>query len=93
MATGSGDRHSVRIGGDAHGPVVVGRDNRVEATSAPRDNADGPSPDAAATPSGDAQGPPSGTSTQNNTAGGHGTLYAVMKGDLHVHHEEDGEDR
>jgi len=28
----SGDRHTVRIGGDAAGPVVVGRGNRVEVT-------------------------------------------------------------
>ncbi|OKJ09170.1 hypothetical protein [Kitasatospora sp. CB01950] len=71
MATRSGDRYDVRIGGDAHGPVVVGRDNRVEAPAAPDTPPESPTE----------------SPTQNNTAGGHASLYTVMKGDLHVHHE------
>ncbi|MGX4733462.1 hypothetical protein [Kitasatospora griseola] len=67
MTAESGDRYDVRIGGDAHGPVVVGRDNRVETK-----------PAAAAEPE---------SPTQHNTAGGHASLYTVMKGDLHVHHD------
>ncbi|MFF8989831.1 hypothetical protein ACF09H_07735 [Streptomyces sp. NPDC014983] len=63
-------RHSVRIGGDASGPVVAGNDNRVEV------HQDGPGADP------EAAGP-----TQNNTAEGHGTVFTVMNGDLHVHHE------
>ncbi|WP_405019935.1 hypothetical protein OHV05_26845 [Kitasatospora sp. NBC_00070] len=74
MATGAGDRYDIRIGGDAHGPVVVGRDNRVETTPAPAAAAEPESP------------------TQNNTAGGHATLYTVMKGDIHIH-QEPGADR
>ncbi|BBC95989.1 hypothetical protein SRO_4813 [Streptomyces rochei] len=58
--------NSIRIGGDASGPVVAGNDNRVEVPQA--------APEAA--------GP-----VQNNTADGHGTVYTVMNGDLHVHHE------
>ncbi|MFJ8439025.1 hypothetical protein [Kitasatospora griseola] len=69
MATGSGDRYDVRIGGDAHGPVVVGRDNRIESNPGPAAAAEAESP------------------TQHNTASGHATLYTVMKGDLHIHHD------
>ncbi|MFR9791194.1 hypothetical protein ACL07V_21460 [Streptomyces sp. MB22_4] len=63
-------RHSIRIGGDACGPVVAGNGNRVEV------HQDGPGTDP------EAAGP-----TQNNTAEGHGTVFTVMNGDLHVHHE------
>ena len=81
MATESGDRHTVRIGGDAAGPIVVGRDNRVEVTYPRAAAPDEPTPAPA----------PQDASTQNNTASGHGTVYTVMKGDLHVHHQADGE--
>lgn len=62
--------NSIRIGGDASGPVVAGNDNRVEVRQA--------APEADR----EAAGP-----VQNNAADGHGTVYTVMNGDLHVHHE------
>lgn len=58
--------NSVRIGGDAHGPVVVGDNNRVKATR------------------------PAET-TQTNTAKDEGTVYAAANGDIHIHHEDAGE--
>ncbi|QHC29490.1 MULTISPECIES: hypothetical protein [unclassified Streptomyces] len=63
-------RDSIRIGGDAFGPVVAGNDNRVEVRQA--------APEAGR----EAAGP-----VQNNTAKDHGTVYTVMTGDLHVHHD------
>ncbi|MET9857981.1 hypothetical protein ABZY93_01445 [Streptomyces smyrnaeus] len=79
MRPAPGDSFSVRIGGDASGPVVAGHDNHVE-VHRPADGS---------TPSGD---PADGGPTQTNTADGNSTMYTVMNGELHVHHEnESGE--
>jgi len=94
-AAGPGDRHTVRIGGSVAGPVVVGRGNHVEVTQPPPPPApeDGNAPGAGTDPG---TGPGAGASegegegsTQNNSATGHGTVYTVMNGDLHVHHPDD----
>ncbi|MBY8882176.1 hypothetical protein [Actinacidiphila acidipaludis] len=59
-------------------------------TSVAGEAADGSAP--AVPPPGEAAPPPDRApdpgSTQNNTAGGHATVYTVMHGDLHVHHPE-----
>ncbi|MCX4550805.1 hypothetical protein [Streptomyces sp. NBC_01500] len=84
MASSSGDQYTVRIGGAASGPVVAGHHNRVETHPDP---AAGAAPDVAApddVPAPDAQ--PAGP-TQTNTAHGHSSLFTVMNGELHVHHE------
>ncbi|MCX4744205.1 hypothetical protein OG455_01525 [Kitasatospora sp. NBC_01287] len=70
-----GDRITIRINGDATGPVVAGRDNRVEVERPPDENPAGAAERQAAGP------------TQTNTANDHGTLFTVMHGDLHVHHD------
>ncbi|MFC9932228.1 hypothetical protein [Streptomyces sp. NPDC127190] len=69
-------RNTVRIGGDAHGPVVAGNDNKVEMRQD--------------TPSEAAEG--AGAPTQNNTAKDHGTVFSVMNGELHLHHDHDRRD-
>jgi hypothetical protein len=63
-------RNTIRIGGNASGPVVAGNDNRVEVRQA--------APESAAEDGGPAM---------TNTAKDHGTVYAVMNGEMHVHHE------
>jgi hypothetical protein len=91
MATQSGDRHTVRIGGDAAGPVVVGRGNHVEvthpATTVPDEASPTPTP-ADGTGAPQPPGPDTG-STQNNTASGHSTIYTVMNGELNIHRQDD----
>ncbi|WP_441247049.1 hypothetical protein [Kitasatospora sp. McL0602] len=72
MPSTSGDRFTVRIGGNVAGPVVVGHDNQVEVNH--------PNPEAAPAPAPE-------SSTLNTTAEGHATAYSVMNGDLHVHHD------
>ncbi|WP_326694794.1 MULTISPECIES: hypothetical protein [unclassified Streptomyces] len=88
MASSSGDQYTVRIGGAASGPVVAGHHNRVETHPDPAAApAAGAAPDVAApddVPAPDAQ--PAGP-TQTNTAHGHSSLFTVMNGELHVHHE------
>ncbi|MEU8968391.1 hypothetical protein AB0D11_03795 [Streptomyces monashensis] len=69
-------RNTIRIGGDASGPVVAGDDNRVEV----RRVAPEPAPEPAAEPVPADNGP-----TQINTAEDNGTLFTVMNGELHVH--------
>ena len=49
MSTASGDQYRIHIGGDAAGPVVVGRDNHVEVDHAPT-TAPTPTPAPASTP-------------------------------------------
>ncbi|BBB02035.1 hypothetical protein RVR_9732 [Actinacidiphila reveromycinica] len=73
----AGDEFTVSIGGDASGPVVVGRDNHVEVHQPAPVSVPEPPPDAAA-------------STQTNTAKDHGTVYAVTGGDMHIHQVPDG---
>ncbi|MFI1797853.1 hypothetical protein ACH427_10900 [Streptomyces sp. NPDC020379] len=71
-----GDRNTIRIGGDASGPVVAGHDNHVEIHHAPPAIGTGSAPDE----------PPDATgSAQINTADGHGTVFTVMNSDMHVH--------
>ncbi|MFF9345869.1 hypothetical protein [Streptomyces sp. NPDC014734] len=81
-------RNTIRIGGDASGPVVAGDGSRVEVRHAPAD----PAPaDTASADNGAADTALADTApTQNNTAKGHGTLFAVLEGDVHVHHEATG---
>ncbi|MET8544331.1 hypothetical protein ABZW03_27365 [Kitasatospora sp. NPDC004799] len=83
MPAESGDRYTVRIGGDATAPIVVGHDNHVEVTS--------PQPAAPGPEAGSGAGSGAGDSTMNNTASGHSTVYTAMHGDIHVHHEAGGE--
>ncbi|MFG2721829.1 hypothetical protein ACGFW5_26615 [Streptomyces sp. NPDC048416] len=81
-------RNSIRIGGSASGPVVAGNDNRVEVRHSPPapDTPTTPTPAAAAAAAvAEESGP-----TQTNTAKDHGTVYTVMNGELHVHHDEPG---
>lgn len=78
MTSAPGDRFEISIGGDASGPVVAGRDNRVETTAPPADVRTG---------SGPAEGDAPGDSTQNNTAKDHGRVFTVMNGELHIHQE------
>ncbi|MBH5333387.1 hypothetical protein IHE55_00635 [Streptomyces pactum] len=78
MTSPTGDQYTVKIGGDASGPVVVGRDNHVEV------HQDRPEAGSGGTPS-EAQ-PPPGPTTQTNTAKDHASLFTVMNGELHVHH-------
>ncbi|MFE7526364.1 hypothetical protein ACFU7Y_11635 [Kitasatospora sp. NPDC057542] len=79
MPPESGDRYTIRIGGDATAPVVVGHDNHVEVTN-PQPGAGTEEP-----PAVPASG--AGDSTMNNTASGHSTVYAAMHGDIHVHQD------
>ncbi|GCD93091.1 hypothetical protein [Embleya hyalina] len=71
MTDGAGDRYSIRIGGDASGPVVAGHDIHIETARSE------PSAARVDEPSGD---------TQTNTAEDHATVYAVMDGEQHIHH-------
>lgn len=71
-----GNRYTIRITGDASGPVVAGDDNHVEVHQPPT---------AAAVPAEPA--PPAGP-TQTNTAHDHGTVYTVMRGEMHIHHAD-----
>ncbi|MFJ3725302.1 hypothetical protein ACIPYQ_22390 [Streptomyces sp. NPDC090045] len=89
MTSTPGDRFTIRIGGDASGPVVAGHENHVEIHQ-----------DRPPTPAGDIASPDTDTDTdtgtgtgadQINTANDHGTVYTVMQGDLHIHHEGSGE--
>ena len=85
VASSSGDRITIRVGGNASGPIVVGDRNRVEAHQ--------PGPDPAAPPAGAPDpgpdpGPEPSGRTQTNTADGHASLYTVMNGDMHVHHDD-----
>ncbi|MET7303183.1 hypothetical protein [Embleya sp. NPDC005575] len=73
MAGTSGERFTVRIGGDASGPVVVGHDIRVEVHEA--------KPGTPAAQEDEAPG-----STQTNTAEDHATINSVMHGEQHIHH-------
>lgn len=41
----------------------------------------------AAGAAGDTESPAAAEPTQTNTASGHGTVYTVMEGDMHIHHE------
>ncbi|MGW0661454.1 hypothetical protein [Streptodolium elevatio] len=87
MASGSGDRFVVRIGGDATAPLIVGSGNHVEIRQA--------APDAAARSTSEVDpavdpdaGPPSGAApAQANTANDHGTVYTVMEGEMHIHYD------
>jgi len=63
MTSAPGDKFTIRIDGDASGPVVAGHDNVVSHTQPAE-------------------------STQTNTANEHGTVYTVMHGDLHLHHDD-----
>ncbi|SOD62566.1 hypothetical protein SAMN06297387_106143 [Streptomyces zhaozhouensis] len=73
MTATQNDRRSVRIGGDAHGPVVVGDGNHVSTQGPPPPPTPEPVDGAAA------------SGTQTNTAHQHGTVYAVTGGDMHIH--------
>ncbi|QKW10096.1 hypothetical protein HUT18_30425 [Streptomyces sp. NA04227] len=78
MASASGDRYSIRIGGDAAGPVVAGNENRVEVhQSEPATSADGAR-------AGEQE--PAAPS-QTNTAKDHSSLYTVMNGEMHIHRD------
>lgn len=72
----AGDQFTIRIGGDASGPVVAGHGNRVETHE----------PQTEAAPADEPRRP---DATQTNTAHEHGTVYTVMNGDMHVHHTDD----
>ncbi|WTW99566.1 hypothetical protein OG216_42255 [Streptomycetaceae bacterium NBC_01309] len=91
MASGAGDRFVVRIGGDATGPLVVGSGNRVEIHQAAPDSAPGsagePGPESPPAAEPDAATPREAEPTQVNTANDHGTVYTVMEGDMHIHHD------
>ncbi|WP_369205797.1 hypothetical protein [Streptomyces sp. PU-14G] len=78
MAPPPDNRYSVRIGGDASGPVVAGHDNHVEVQQAPAADA---SAEGGNTPN-----------TQTNTANDNASVYTVMNGELHIHQTE-GTDR
>ncbi|WP_329166131.1 hypothetical protein OG709_12835 [Streptomyces sp. NBC_01267] len=82
MASSSGDQYTVRIGGAASGPVVAGHHNRVETHPDPAAAPDAVAPDDVPAPDAQPAGP-----TQTNTAHGHSSLFTVMNGELHVHHE------
>lgn len=84
----SGIKFTVSIGGDASGPVVVGRDNHVEVhQSAPMPE---PEPEPVpASPPASQPAPDAAASTQTNTAKDHGTVYAVTGGDMHIHQVPD----
>lgn len=77
MTSASGDRFAIRIGGDASGPVVAGRENHIEVHHGQPDS------QVDSVPSGGRQNP---RSTQTNTANDHGTVCTVMNGELHIHH-------
>ncbi|MER7463991.1 hypothetical protein [Streptomyces sp. NPDC097981] len=83
MASTSGDRFTVSIGGDATGPVVVGHENTVE--TGPQQPA-APSTDTTADAP-PADGSPEPAASQTNTADGHSNLFTVMEGDIHIHHD------
>ncbi|TDC13301.1 hypothetical protein E1265_28270 [Streptomyces sp. 8K308] len=81
MASAPRNHYSISIGGDAHGPVVAGDDNRVEAAAR----------DAAPLHADDGTPAPTGPS-QSNVAKDHASLYTVMNGELHIHQETPGGD-
>lgn len=82
----SGDKFSVSIGGDASGPVVVGRDNHVEVHQPAPVSVPEPEPTSPPAPE---PAPEAAASTQTNTAKDHGTVYAVTGGDMHIHQVPD----
>ncbi|WP_234313614.1 hypothetical protein [Streptomyces sp. NBRC 109706] len=70
-SSSSGDELTIRIGGNASGPVVAGHWNHVEAHQPAPTSPPEPQPALA---------------TQTNTAQDHGTVNAVTNGDMHIHH-------
>ncbi|UNS97077.1 hypothetical protein MMF93_11575 [Streptomyces tubbatahanensis] len=77
MAPAPDNSYSVRVGGDASGPVVAGHDNRVETRHAPAGGASGAGDEPGNTPD-----------TQTNTASDNASVYTVMNGELHIHQAE-----
>ncbi|MFF2810452.1 hypothetical protein ACFVT2_25440 [Streptomyces sp. NPDC058000] len=78
MAPAAGDRFTIRIGGDASGPVVAGHENHVEVHQDPPDARTGSTPAQEEQPPGP---------TQTNTAKDHASVFTVMNGELHIHHD------
>jgi hypothetical protein len=74
-----GDEFTVSIGGDVSGPVVVGSGNHVEVHQ--------PAPAPAVAPPAPEPDPAAAAANQTNTAKGHGTVYAVTGGDMHIHQD------
>jgi len=78
MSANSGDRFSIRIGGNASGPVVAGHNNHIEdhhLESPPQPDATPPEEHLPA------------ESVQTNNARERGTVFAVTNGDMHVRQE------
>ncbi|WKX73164.1 hypothetical protein [Streptomyces sp. XD-27] len=91
MAPASGDQYTIRIGGDASGPVVAGRGNRVDVRQTPPGTPSG-APSGAepeSTPGDESQAP---GPVQTNTANDHGSVFTVMNGEMHIHHGEGSEE-
>ncbi|MGW0732270.1 hypothetical protein [Streptomyces sp. NPDC002851] len=77
MTKSSGDRFTIRIGGDANGPVVAGHENQVEVHKPQSEPQSEPRP-----PADEDSG-----SIQENVAKDNAALYTVQNGELHVHHD------
>lgn len=77
MTSPPGDRFTVRIGGDASGPVVAGHGNHVEV------HQELPGAGSGDTPAPEQPAP--GPATQTNTAKDHASVFTVMNGEMHIH--------
>ncbi|GAB2915199.1 MULTISPECIES: hypothetical protein [unclassified Streptomyces] len=75
MPSSAGDQYTIRIGGDASGPVVAGRGNQVKVHRTGEAEPD-------STVDADA--------AQRTNVEGHGIAYTVMRGELNIHHDAPG---